>query len=93
MANQGLLLMLSLVLFACSTIPPAYVIVPQRLYNGCYQNHKALYESDLFCCIKDKMCWPSLQECTPNCPCKVNCGGNKKKNPEAPAHPSPVVRG
>lgn len=68
------------------------VIVPQRLYNGCYQNHKALYESDLFCCIKDKLCWPSLQECMPNCPCKVNCGG-KKKNQEAPEHPSPVVRG
>ncbi|RLN03750.1 hypothetical protein C2845_PM13G03100 [Panicum miliaceum] len=101
MATQGLLLMLSLVLFARSTIPACVsdrgrsetnpggsdVIVPQRLYNGCYQNHKALYESDLFCCIKDKLCWPSLQECMPNCPCKVNCG-------MAPAHPSsPVVRG
>ncbi|KAG2581562.1 hypothetical protein PVAP13_6KG053900 [Panicum virgatum] len=78
MANRSLLLMLALVLFMCSTIP------------ACLSAIKALYESDLFCCIKDKLCWPSLQECMPNCPCKVNCGG-KKKNQEAPEHPSPVV--
>ncbi|KAL6659015.1 hypothetical protein ACP70R_003055 [Stipagrostis hirtigluma subsp. patula] len=58
-------------------------------FNGCYENHQSSNLSAVFCCRKDNLCWGSLPECVPNCPCKVNCGG-KASIREAELYP---VRG
>ncbi|KAL6659017.1 hypothetical protein ACP70R_003057 [Stipagrostis hirtigluma subsp. patula] len=79
------ILLLSLVLLACSAIPALsgrsidsikseVKQATNHDFNGCYENHKPSDLSAVFCCSKDNLCWPSLPECVPNCPCKVNCG-------------------
>ncbi|KQK13604.1 hypothetical protein BRADI_1g11273v3 [Brachypodium distachyon] len=34
--------------------------------------------SQNYCCQLDKLCWPSLDECFHNCPCKIRCQGGKR---------------
>ena len=35
--------------------------------KGCFPDSSR--RKGAFCCNKDHMCWPSLQDCLPNCPC------------------------
>ncbi|KAL6857004.1 hypothetical protein ACP4OV_018386 [Aristida adscensionis] len=78
-------LLLCLILLSFSAIPALYgrsidstesQVNPAQGhdFNGCYENHnKTSDPSAVFCCRKDNLCWASLPECIPNCPCKANC--------------------
>lgn len=61
---------------------PSDAGVIRRSYNGCSYNRKPHDLNSIFCCSRDGLCWGSLQECMPNCPCRANC--SKKKSPPSP---------
>ncbi|PUZ50112.1 hypothetical protein GQ55_6G033600 [Panicum hallii var. hallii] len=100
MANhQVLLVMLSLALFMCSTIPACLSARGVDVMRGeikaglnvCYKNPKSRYVDDIFCCSCDRKCiWSDIQQCLSDCARESNCAQTK---PEELARPVSVVRG
>ncbi|KAJ1267265.1 hypothetical protein BS78_07G043800 [Paspalum vaginatum] len=48
-------------------------VIQDDKFNGCHYNSGVHDEGSIFCCSKDKLCWPNLTVCVNNCPCKTNC--------------------
>ncbi|TVU16405.1 hypothetical protein EJB05_39965 [Eragrostis curvula] len=51
------------------------IIISGEINNGCYPDSSR--RKGAFCCNKDNFCWPTLQDCLPNCPC---CVKDRKPN-------------